>query len=84
MTLSVQVLAICEINNTSGKYIFVRKYFQGTCFCELGLQNYKCHGSDGETDRGREGESYSGYVKRGKLSKSKRPIIVFVVFAFFI
>ena len=64
MTLSVQVLAICEINNTSGKYIFVRKHFQGTCFCELGLQNYKCHESDGETDRGRERER----VSRGMLS----------------
>ena len=59
MILSVQVLAICEISNTSGEYIFVRKYFQGTYFCELGLQNYKCYGSDGETDgqTGREGES---------------------------
>ena len=37
MFLSVQ----CIVNNTLGEYIFVRKYFQGTYFWELCLQNCK-------------------------------------------
>ena len=35
MFLSVRALAICLINNTLGEYILMRKYFQGTSFCEL-------------------------------------------------
>ena len=33
-----------EYFNTLGEYIFVRKYFQGTYFYDLGLENYKFHG----------------------------------------
>ena len=45
MFLSVRALAICQINNTLEEYIFVKKYFQGTYFCEMGLENCKFHGS---------------------------------------
>ena len=40
MFLSVQGI----VNNTLVEYIFVRKYFQGTYFCELFLENCKFHG----------------------------------------
>ena len=33
-----------EYFNTLGEYIFMRKYFQGTYFWNLGLENYKFHG----------------------------------------
>ena len=33
-----------EYFNTLGEYIFMRKYFQGTYFCNLGLENYKFQG----------------------------------------
>ena len=41
MFLNVWALAIFKINNTLEEYILVRKYFQETYFCELGLKNYK-------------------------------------------
>ena len=44
MFLSVRALAICEINNNLAEYIFARKHFQGTYFCELGLENCKYNG----------------------------------------
>ena len=31
-------------NKWLGEYIFMRKCFQGTYFCNLGLKNYKFHG----------------------------------------
>ena len=43
MFFSGLALAICQINNTLGEYIFVRKYFQGTYFFELRLKNVKFH-----------------------------------------
>ena len=43
MFLSVQALDISKINNTSGKYIFMRKYFQGTYFWKFGLEDCKFH-----------------------------------------
>ena len=46
MFLNVWALAICQINNTLEEYIFVREYFQVTYFYELGLENYKFHGSN--------------------------------------
>ena len=45
MFLTIRTLPICQMNNTLGEYIFVRKYFQGTYFCKLGLENCKLDGS---------------------------------------